>query len=498
MTTRRASGVLLHVTSLPSKYGIGDFGPAGQKFVDFLARAAQSYWQMLPVNCTGSRYPYSPYSCISAFAGNTLMVSPDLLYKDGLLRKTDLDEVPAFAARPDHRRVISWKCKLLARAFDRFTGRPKPAEYEQFCQDHRRWLNNYALFAALHDHFHKRWWIHWPSELRDRDRDALNRAQRQFSDAIEAKKFAQFLFFQQYNSLKKYARQRRVRIIGDIPIYVAADSADVWAHPDIFKLTAAKKPKFVAGVPPDHFSKTGQLWGNPVYDWDVLRRRGYSWWLWRIEHDLDMFDIVRLDHFRAFAAYWQVPATHKNAAKGKWIAGPGKGFFSRLLRQVPAKSLIAEDLGHITDDVTELMERFDIAGMKLMQYAFGGDPADNSHSLANHTRNCVVYTGTHDNNTAVGWFEKEATGRQKEQLSECLEHRCHPAGIHWELIRLAMSSPAWLAIIPAQDILGLGPEGRMNHPGTIRGNWSWRLGPGQLNTQASGQLAKLTRACRRA
>jgi 4-alpha-glucanotransferase len=504
----RTSGILLHITSLPSRYGIGDFGPEAYRFVDLLVRARQSYWQMLPLTPPRPRPPYSPYNCLSAFAGNTLFISPELLYRQGLLARKDIQHRPTFPeGRVDYRLVATYKTKLLNLAFERFKAKPREPDYELFCAKNRSWLNSFAGFVALRQHFQPRLWWDWPKQLRDGNKKALQAIGPQLKDTIEKYKFFQYLFFEQWFALKHYCNKRGIQIIGDIPIYVAYDSADVWAHPKIFKLTSTRKRRALAGVPPDLFSRTGQLWGNPVYDWRALKNTGYSWWIQRIRHNLTLFDIVRLDHFRGFVKYWQVPAGHKTAKDGKWVNGPKDDFFNKLFRAFPAKPVIIEDLGYITKEVRALAEKLQLPCMKVLQFAFDA-PAlvfdkktrgpTNPHCLANHVKNCVVYTGTHDNNTARGWFEKEARPEQKKKLYKYLGHKVAADDVHWEMIRLAMTSVGNLLIIPMQDVLGLGQQARMNHPGTVKGNWTWRLQPGRITAPTIKKLTKLTQTYGRA
>ncbi len=490
---KRASGILLHITCLPSKYGIGDFGPQAYSFADFLARARQSYWQLLPLNPISPRDNYSPYNCMSTFAGNTLLISPQLLYRRGLLNKKHIQDCPVFPkARVNYHLVDSYKTKLLDAAYQQFNRLPTDSKYEQFCSRNESWLEDYAAFAALHRHFRPRPWCNWPAELRDRKKNALKSVETALHDAIEREKFFQYLFFTQWFSLKRYCNKRGIGIIGDIPIYPAYDSADLWSHPHIFRLTGTKKPRFIAGVPPDLFSRTGQLWANPVYNWKALKDTNYSWWFKRISHCLNLFDIVRLDHFRGFVACWQVPAGRRTAVNGRWVKGPGEVFFRRLFRRFPASRFIAEDLGYITDEVRALIDKFALTGMKVLQFAFEGDSIENPHCPRNYPKNFIVYTGTHDNNTIKGWFKKEAKPEQKKNLFDCIGRRVTADKLHWELIRLAEASAADRVIIPAQDILGLGEQARMNCPASGKGNWVWRLQPQQLTPSVGRKLAKLT------
>jgi 4-alpha-glucanotransferase len=487
---KRASGVLLHITSLPCEYGVGDFGPEAYRFADFLAGAKQRYWQVLPLTPPAG---YSPYSCISAFAGNSLLISPELLKKEDLLSKKDFQDKPAFPKETvDYNAVVPYKKNLLNTAYERFKQMPINPSYEKFCSDNRKWLEDFSFFASLREHFQGRLWCDWPQAVRDREKSALESLRNQLRDAIDKKKFLQYQFFKQWSALKRYCNEHKIQIIGDVPIYLAYNSADVWSHPQIFKLTSGKKPEFVSGVPPDHFSKTGQLWGNPVYNWQVLKKEDYSWWFERIKHNLAMFDMVRIDHFTGFVSYWQVPAHHKTASKGKWIKGPGEDFFEKLKRIVPLSNLIVEDLGPLGRAVSELAEKFQLAPTRVLQFAFSGSPVANSHRPYNNGKNSAVYTSTHDSNTVKGWFEKEATDEQKQMVFDYLGRKVPISQIHWELIRLAMSSVCNVAIISVQDILGLGDESRMNRPGTIEGNWQWRLQSGRITEQVVGKLAKMT------
>jgi 4-alpha-glucanotransferase len=515
MITKRASGLLLHITSLPSKYGIGDLGPGAYRFAGFLARAKQKFWQMLPLNPPTLRQnPYSPYNSISAFAGNTLLISPDLLYIQGLLNREELVDYSGFAeSRVEYPKVVSYKTKLLNAAYERFKSFKRQSDYERFCIENATWLDDFALFVALRQHFGGTLWCDWPVELRDRKKDAIRMARDSFPDSIGREKFQQYLFFKQLVSLKSYCKQLGIKLIGDIPIYVAYDSADVWSNPEIFKLTKAKKPRFIAGVPPDMFSRTGQLWGNPVYDWAALKDTRYRWWLERIGHNLKFFDIVRIDHFRGLFAYWQVPAGRKIAANGKWVKCPYEDFFNTLFKRFNPRAIIAEDLGLITSDIKTFIENHHLTGMRVLQFGLNGNLTKNPHWPGNHKRNTIVYTGTHDNNTAVGWFAKEATAAQKKILFACLGRKVSAHQINWELIKLAFASVANLAIIPVQDILGFGESARMNRPGRIKGNWQWRLNSrsaaktsaqsktktgGELTPQISKKIAKLSAVSHRA
>ncbi|MFC1634425.1 4-alpha-glucanotransferase [Planctomycetota bacterium] len=487
MFKKRGSGILLHISSIPTAYGIGDVGPAAHKFVDFLKRAGQNYWQILPLNYTTAETAYSPYNGASAFAGYPLLISPDLMYRDGLLQKHELQDLPDFPpGRVDYRRVSSWKSKLFNKAFARSASLSALDDYDRFAKRNTFWLEDFATFVAVKKHFGGRPWIEWPKEIRDRRKRALTSLKEELKEAIDRESFLQYLWFKQYSSMRDTCEENAVKIVGDLPIYVAHDSADVWAHPKYFKLDPSKKPKYIAGVPPDYFSRTGQLWGNPIYNWRYLDRTDYDWWMRRIEHNLRLFDLVRIDHFRGLVAYWQVPAGEKTAVRGKWIKAPTDAFFSVLFRRFPSAPIFAEDLGYITTDVREAISEYGLACMRVLQFGFDEDNTKNLHCPHNHIENCLVYTGTHDNNTTRGWFETEATPEQKKRLSDYLGHNVSAKTVHREMIRLAMASVAKVVIIPMQDLLALGSEARMNRPAKTRGNWLWRVQKGQ----ASAALAK--------
>jgi 4-alpha-glucanotransferase len=492
MLRRRSSGILLHVTCLPSRHGVGDFGPEAYKFVDFLKAAGQNYWQILPLNHTTSQTGYSPYNCFSAFAGNPLLISPDLLYRDGLLAKSEIRVAPHLPADTvDYKKVAGYKHGLLDMAFERFRERGKPADYEAFAQEHRPWLDAYATFVALKRHFKGKQWCDWPAGIRDRKENVLRSLEEQLSESMERERFLQYIFYKQHLDLKRYCNEQGVQVAGDVPIYVAYDSADVWSHPDLFKLNRSRKPRFVAGVPPDYFSKTGQLWGNPVYDWGQLERTNFHWWIQRMRHNLLLFDFVRIDHFRGLVAYWEVPANQKTAIHGKWVQAPHGRFFRELFRQIPFAAIFAEDLGYITADVREVVNKHNFPRMVVLQFAFGGS-AQNLHLPHNYVENSIVYTGTHDNNTTRGWFNREIKGPVHKHLFEYLGHKVAAGDIPWEMMRAAMRSVARIAIIPMQDVLGLGVGARMNTPGGKAGNWQWRMRPGQTTASLARRLRELT------
>jgi len=489
---RRGSGILIHLTSLPSSYGIGDMGAWAYRFADFLAEGRQSYWQTLPLNPT---HPISnsPYVSTSAFAGNPLLISPDLLIQEDLLTRQEVESRPSFPVdRVDYQTVTDFKGKLAEHAYFRFKSRKIHPEYERFCSENAAWLDGFSLFVALKSHLGGRAWGEWPQELRDREPGAIGEVQKELSEKVGMEKFLQYIFFNQWGMLKKYCNQKGIQFIGDIPIYVSYDSADVWMNPELFKLDEQKRPFGVAGVPPDYFSETGQLWGNPVYRWDVLKERGYDWWVNRIAHNLRVSDFIRIDHFRGIVAYWEVPAAETTAVNGRWVEGPGFHFLNHLTRKFPYVPIIAEDLGTITPDVKELMNHFEFPGMKVLLFAFGDDVANNPYIPHNLPKNCVAYTGTHDNNTVKGWFEKEARPDEKKRLFQYLGREIASQELPRELIRLLMMSVASTVIFPVQDILGLGEEARMNLPSTGDGNWEWRLSPHLLDTAPAEWLREMT------
>lgn len=497
---RRGSGILLHITSLPSTFGIGDLGPEAYRFVDFLAETGQTFWQILPINPTDPGTGSSPYRSSSAFAGNPLLISPEVLREKGWVDPEDIDDYKdPTPFRVDYLNIATFKSRLFEKAYHRFReGREADPEYDRFCLENSDWLGDFALFHALHDFFQGQMWAQWPEEFKNRHPEALDKVRTELVDSIEREKFLQFLFFSQWSDLRNYCHEKGVHIIGDMPIYVALDGADTWSHPELFKLDEQRNPLFVAGVPPDFFSATGQRWGDPVYNWDSVRNNGYAWWLRRIEQNFRVADIVRIDHFRGFAAYWEIPAAEETAVNGRWVDGPGADFFQTLLKRFPTLPLIAEDLGTITPDVRELIHQFGFPGMKVLLFAFDGSMPHNPYIPHNHVRNAVVYTGTHDNNTVRGWFENDAGEGDKKRLFSYLGREVSASELPWALIRMAMTSVADVAIIPIQDILGLGQEGRMNRPSIAFGNWEWRLEKDQLTDEVHHKLREITEISGRA
>jgi 4-alpha-glucanotransferase len=487
---RRGSGVLLHITSLPSAYGIGDLGPAAQRFLDILAGSGQRYWQILPLNPTFPAFGNSPYQSTSAFAGNTWLISPEQMVADGFLDAADIADPPWFPVdRVDYPRVIDYKNRLFDLGFERFRERGSDHRYEEFSVDNASWLDDYALFVALKEHFAGRAWADWPAAVRDREQETLENYTAKLAERILREKFLQYVFDRQWKRFKDCCRARHVQVIGDIPFYVTYDSADTWSNPGLFKLDEQRKPTAVAGVPPDLFSETGQLWGNPVYRWEAHREERFSWWESRIERALALLDRLRLDHFRGFVQYWEVPAGAATAQNGRWVDAPGRELLTHLARSRPCLPIIAEDLGYITPDVREMMGLFGFPGMRVLLFGFDGEIAENLHAPHNIGRNCVAYTGTHDNNTVRGWFEHEITDRQRDLLFRYIGGAVSAERVPGILVRLAMLSPAETVIIPMQDILGLGREARMNRPATAKGNWEWRLRPEQMREEAMQEFA---------
>ncbi len=472
MTFTRSSGIILHPTSLPGPYGIGELGAEAYLWIDWLAGAGCNLWQVLPLGPTG--YGDSPYQCFSAFAGNPYLISVERLLNEGLLEPDDLGDMPEFSSDAvDFGKIYHWKYHVLDRAFARFTDgdfETLETEFAAFREQHAGWLDDFALFMALKDAHGGAPWGDWPTGLRTRKPAVLKKARKVHARAAERHAFRQFLFFKQWADVRAYARENDIKIIGDIPIFVSMDSADVWANPDLFFLDAEGKPTVVAGVPPDYFSATGQLWGNPLYRWDVHAQDGYAWWLDRLRSVLGMVDIVRLDHFRGFAGYWEIPADEDTAIKGQWVEGPGKAFFRAVEANLGDLPIIAEDLGEITPDVDELRETFNLPGMKILVFAFS-DEADNGFLPHLYTENYVVYTGTHDNDTVRGWYDRVAEP-ERDLARRYLARDGYD--ISWDLIRAAWGSVAVFSLTTMQDLLSLGNEARMNYPGRASGNWTWR------------------------
>lgn len=495
MRFERASGIILHPTSLPGTNGIGDLGPAAYKWVDWLAGTGCKLWQVLPLGPTG--YGDSPYQCFSAFAGNPYLISPEFLLRDDLLHPNDLIEKSTFdSQRVDFGTLIPWKLNLLERAFIRFSSNPEPfrSEYKSFCVDNASWLDDYALFMSIKETYGGGSWDGWPESLRKRESTALDKARINLAPSIARYDFYQFAFFRQWNALRDYAHQKGLQIVGDIPIFVANDSSDVWSHPDLFFLGEDLKPTVVAGVPPDYFSPTGQLWGNPLYRWDVHKITGYEWWLNRLRAALKLVDILRIDHFRGFSAYWEIQAGNSTAEIGRWVHGPGADFFNSVRSSLgEGLPIIAEDLGLITPDVTALRDGFALPGMKVLQFGFSGP--DNLFLPHAYPQNCVVYTGTHDNDTARGWYDS-APENEKDFARRYLDLKsCEGSDLSksfaLNLIRAAWKSTAVFAIAPLQDFLALGTEARFNYPSRLGGNWEWRVTEEALDRELQLRIKEL-------
>ena len=506
-SAERASGLLLHITSLPSRFGIGDFGPEAYRFADFLADAKQSLWQVLPLVPTG--YGYSPYAAPSTYAGNAMLISPDRLLEDGWLTTEDVGELPSFPSDfvlfGD---VSAFKMALLEKAWHRFKKGASPSEQDRFdayCSRHARWLDDWALFESIKSHHDELEWMTWSAPLRDRDPAALMAYESDHADAIRMRKFWQFVFESQWHDLKTFCNERGIRIFGDLPIYVARDSADVWANRHLFTLDESGHPTTIAGVPPDYFSETGQRWGNPLYRWDSMKASGYAWWTSRMARILELVDLVRLDHFRGFEAYWEVPASEETAINGVWRDGPGADLFDTLEKNLGEVPLIAENLGVITDGVTNLMRRFDFPGMAILQFAFDSDET-NEFLPHNYDEPLVAYTGTHDNYTLMGWWTDTASTQGADEIARakayCVEYLGLEADkeeeqLPWKALESLMHSVARFVVTPVQDLLGLGADARMNTPGTTASNWAWRMAPDALDAGVGARLASLTQETNR-
>jgi len=500
MNFPRSSGILLHPTSLPGPYGIGELGGEAHAFAEFLRASGQRIWQVLPLGPTG--YGDSPYQCFSAFAGNPLLISIDRLVERGYLDARDLADRPPFPEdNVDFGAVIAWKLPLLRKAFEAFRRGAvhDREEFDAFCQRHSFWLEEFALFMALKEAHELVIWTEWERELALRAPDALARAARELSDEIERHKFIQFVFERQWCGLKAHCLRNDVRIMGDLPIYVALDSADVWANRELFQLREDGRPRVVAGVPPDYFSATGQLWGNPIYQWDEHARTGYAWWIARLRRALEMLDMIRLDHFRGFEAHYEIPAGEVTAVNGAWVKGPGAALFEALKSALGELPIVAENLGVITPEVEALRKQSDFPGMAILQFAFGNDPQAPDFKPHNYPHHLVAYTGTHDNDTAVGWWNsragagsiRSAADVEKEMPYARRYLNTDGSEINWVMIRTLMASVASTVLFPLQDVLGVGSEGRMNLPGSSSGNWQWRFREGGLTAAIAARLREL-------
>jgi 4-alpha-glucanotransferase len=496
--SKRTSGVLLHISSLPSAYGIGDFGPNAYAFVDFLKNAGQALWQILPLNPTDGINGHSPYSCFSAFAGNPLFISPDFLAIDGFIKPSNLKNTSIFDKNSSaNSKIIPFKQKLFELAFKNFLNQSNSKGYEEFYRQNKYWLDDYAIFSVAKLQFSGQSWQQWPRALQNRNPKALKAFAKKYDKELFLEKFIQYLFYSQFGKLKLYANKQGISIVGDIPIYVNFDSVDVWCNREYFKLDKKGDLKFISGCPPDYFSKTGQRWGNPVYDWAALKKAKYGWWIKRIAHNLGLFDYLRIDHFRGFASFWQIPAHEKLAVFGQWVKGPGEEFFNALLRHFKYLPIIAEDLGEVSQEAVALMHKYQFPGMRVLLFAFGGDTRHNPHVPANYPSNCIAYTGTHDNNTVQGWYRQEAKEHERANIKEVLGIKPQPRLLHWQMIEVLMKSKADMVIIPLQDFLGFDVGARMNTPATKVNNWKWRFESGVVTASLANKILKLTHRSKR-
>ena len=507
MPFSRQAGILLHPTSLPGRYGMGEIGPEAHRWLAHLNTMGQKIWQVLPLGPTG--FGDSPYQTLSTFAGNTMLISFDSLRDEGLLKDEDLRNFPVFPEnRVEYGPVLLARSALLhkvAQSFARRASATLKAGWMQFCEAESDWLEEYTLFSALKKEYGGGPWILWPEPLRNRESSALNAARKKHSTEIKHSKILQFLFFHQWKSLRREANRRGISIVGDIPIFVAHDSADVWCRPDLFFMEKDGHPSVIAGVPPDYFSQTGQRWGNPLYRWEIHEKESFAWWIARLKSSLKLYDIVRIDHFRGFEANWEIPAHEKTAIRGRWMPGPGRKLFDAARNALGDLPILAEDLGVITKEVDELRDSLGFPGMRILQFAFGDDPKAESFRPESYPANCAVYTGTHDNDTTVGWYRSEP-GKDSTRNAEQIAKENHNARtylssdgskIHWDMISLALRSPANTAVYPLQDVLGLGSEARMNVPGREEGNWSWRFRWQQLTPEIEQRLHRLTQESNR-
>ncbi|MDR1978755.1 MAG: 4-alpha-glucanotransferase [Synergistaceae bacterium] len=488
----RKSGILLPLTSLPSKYGIGDLGPEATRFAEFLKEAGQTVWQVLPLTAVDGGNGNSPYSPPSAFAGNPLLISPEAMAAAGFLDKDDLKNVPVSHGRVDYGLARTLKESFLRRAWANFKKTERQTEYEHFFYANRHWLESYSFFAALKDIQGGKCWYEWPEDLKYRHHEALHKTWETHRDEIEYHRFVQFVFHSQMAALRECLDEFGIELVGDMPIYVTLDSADVWANPHLFELDDHLKPISIAGVPPDYYSETGQLWGNPLYRWDAMEADGFQWWMNRLRHLLTLFDKIRIDHFRGLIGYWSLPADSLTAEKGCWRGVPHERFFERLCREFPQRPFWAENLGVLTPEIEVARRGMGLSGMLVLHFAFG-DPAQNPYAPHNHTPDNVVYTGTHDNNTSIGWFEKEGSSKEISNLILYLGREITRDTICGDMIRMAMSSVAETAIVQMQDYLELGAEARVNVPSTPSGNWEWRMTPGQATKDLAARIRALAR-----
>jgi len=491
----KASGVLLHLTSLPLRYGIGDLGKEAYDFVDFLKKTHQKLWQILPLNPPASGG--SPYNCFSAFAGNTLLISIDKLIEDGLLKTEEVMNVPNFAeTKVEFPKVIKFKNELFLKAFIRFDKSAEGDRFTQFKKENEYWLPDFCLYMALKEHFDNKIWNRWDTDIAFREKQAIEKYQKKLAEKIRYQEFLQYIFSKQWNELKNYAKYTGIKIIGDLPIFVAHDSSDVWVHPELFDLDDKGNPRKVAGVPPDYFSKTGQLWGNPHYNWKCMQEDNFLWWRKRFEKLLKQVDITRIDHFRGFEAYWEVDASEKTAVKGKWVKAPGYELFSAVKQHSENLPIIVEDLGFITPEVDKMKKKFGFPGMKILQFSFD-EKATIKSGPDDYEKHCVVYTGTHDNDTLLAWYRglKQSKNTRVLKILEKyygINNSMSEEKVCWTLIEVVYKTNANFVIVPLQDILCLNNEARMNYPGTVGGNWLWRYKKGDITEEMQERLAILS------
>ncbi len=499
MIEQRSSGILLHISSLPSKHGIGDLGSEAYKFADYLNITKQSYWQILPLTPVSEALGDSPYSSISAFAGNVLFISLEKLCQEGLLETSDIENTPETFVEDSFKVNFAaarlFKEPLLDKAYQNFlkiNDKKIKDEFDLFCISEAEWVDDFALFKSLKDYFNQKSWIEWGDELVNREIQELTKYKNKLKEKIEQEKFLQFLFKKQWTELKNYCNERGIHFFGDLPIYVNYDSVDIWIHSEYFKLDSDKKPQFVAGTPPDYFSKTGQLWGNPVYNWAALKKDNFKWWIKRIGHNFKLFDLVRLDHFLGFVNYYEIPAGDSTALNGKWVSAPVEDFFNVLSSSFPDLPIIAEDLGTLSVDVLNFITKHNLPGMKVLMFAFGDDLVHNLYLPHNHTERSVVYTGTHDNNTVKGWWRNDAREIEKENFGKYVNKWIDENNVTDEMCWMAMNSKSLICILPLQDILNLDESARMNIPGVGKGNWSWRVNEGWITDDLISKLSYYT------
>ena len=492
--TGRSAGILMHITSLPGKYTTGDMGHEAYEFADFLEKSGQRFWQLLPLNQPDRNCGYSPYSAVSAFAGNILLISPELLYNEGLIREFPLPKKFTAGSKADFEAAEDIKLRLLEEAYEVFSTK-KPAdltqEFQSFCEKESYWLDDYVVFMTIRKLFEHQPWNLWPDDLKTRNIRALEEIKGNYAESIEGQKFQQFIFFRQFHALKEYCKNKNILLYGDVPIYIGYDSVDVWAHPELFKLKKNLEMSVVAGVPPDYFNDNGQRWGMPVFDWSAVEKTFYKWWVERIKKNLELYDLIRLDHFRGFSAFWEIKADETTAKKGKWVPGPGINLFDTLQYVFPEMPFVAEDLGEIDQPVYDLRDRYNLPGMRVLQFTFGMETGKSLHSPHNYTGNSIVYTGTHDNNTVRGWFGKELDKRSRKILSHYCGRKVNRKNCSWELIRLAYISVSQIAITPMQDILKLDGKARMNVPSDAYGNWTWRMTRNEMKKAGYNKLRRL-------